>query len=122
VIDPAARGRSQQDGRQLMEDYRDLGLDLTEAINTREAGIYQVWERLSTGRLKVCRSLSNWRKEIRLYRRDEKGNIVKLNDHLCDATRYLVMSGQEVAQCEAPAAVKMPEQFYHPGRGLWGRR
>ena len=121
VIDPAARGRSQQDGRQLMEDYRDLGLDLTEAINTREAGIYQVWERLSTGRLKVCRSLSNWRKEIRLYRRDDKGNIVKLNDHLCDATRYLVMSGREVAQVQTPADVHLPAQFYHPGRHLWGQ-
>ena len=123
VIDPAARGRSQVDGRQLLEDYRDLGLDLTEAENTREAGIYQVWERLSTGRLKVCRSLANWRKECRLYRRDDKGNIVKVNDHLCDATRYLVMSGQDVAQVQAPAAASnMPEQFYHPGRGLWGRR
>ena len=63
VIDPAARGRSQRDGHQLMQDYRDLGLDLEPAVNTVEAGLYQVWERLSTGRLKVCRTLSNWRME-----------------------------------------------------------
>ena len=29
VIDPAARGRAQRDGSQLIEDYRNLGLTLT---------------------------------------------------------------------------------------------
>ena len=38
VIDPAARGRSQVDGRQLMETYQDLGLELTEAVNAVETG------------------------------------------------------------------------------------
>lgn len=108
VIDPAARGRSQLDGRKLIEVYRELGLDLTEAENTVETGLYEVWERLSTGRLKVCRSLDNWRKEARLYRRDERGHIVKTNDHLMDASRYLVMSGQAVAQCEAPVPLGLP--------------
>ncbi|MDX1555812.1 MAG: terminase family protein [Xanthomonadales bacterium] len=97
VIDPAARGRSQKDGRRLVEDYEDLGLRLTAAVNTVEAGIYQVWERLSTGRLKVFSSLANWRKEAKLYRRDEKGNVVKKDDHLMDDTRYLILSGGEVA-------------------------
>ena len=122
VIDPASRGRSQEDGKQLIQTYMDLGLDLTAAINAVETGLYQVWELLSTGRIKVFRTLSNWRKECRLYHRDEKGRIVKANDHLMDCTRYLVMSGKEVAQCEAPTAVQVPTQFYHPGRGLWGRR
>lgn len=109
VIDPAARGRSQLDGRQLMATYQDLGLDLTEAENAVEAGLYAVWERLSTGRLKVCRSLANLRKELRLYRRDEKGHIVKTNDHACDAMRYLVMSAKAVAQCEAPTPLTLPD-------------
>lgn len=91
VIDPAARGRAQQDGNQLLSQYRDLGLDLSIANNAVEAGIYEVWQRLSTGRLKVFRSLQNWLYEFRLYRRDEKGRIVKKDDHLMDATRYLVM-------------------------------
>lgn len=99
VIDPAARGRAQKDGTQLLLDYQELlGYDkLTAAANAVEAGIYQVWERLSTGRLKVCRSLSNWRKEARLYRRDDKGRIVKKDDHLMDCTRYLMLSGADVA-------------------------
>lgn len=90
VIDPAARGRSQADGTQLLKTYQDLGLTLTLANNAVEAGIYEVWQRLSTGRLKVFASLSNWRSEYRLYRRDEKGRIIKENDHLMDDTRYLV--------------------------------
>lgn len=100
VIDPAARGRSQVDGQKLIETYTDLGLVLTPAVNAVETGLYEVWERLSTGRLKVCRSLTNWRKEARLYRRDDRGNIVKKDDHLMDCVRYLCMSGAEVAQVQ----------------------
>lgn len=97
VIDPAARGRSQVDGKQLMQDYIDLGLDLEVAFNGVESGIYEVWQRLSSGRLKVFKSCGNWLSEFRLYRRDEKGRIVKEKDHLMDTTRYGIMSGLERA-------------------------
>lgn len=89
-IDPASRGRSQTDGAQLLQNYKDLGLTLGMANNGVESGLLEVWQRLSTGRLKIFRSLSNWRAEYRIYRRDEKGRIVKENDHIMDATRYLV--------------------------------
>lgn len=95
VIDPAARGRGQQDGRQLFQSYVDLGLNLEVAFNGVESGIHEVWQRMSSGRLRVFKSLTNWLTEFRLYRRDEKGNIVKANDHLMDTTRYLIMSGIE---------------------------
>lgn len=90
-IDPAARGRGQKDGEQLMELYSELGLFVRPALNAREAGIAEVWQRLSTGRLKVFKHLTDWFGEFRLYRRDEKGQIVKVNDHLMDATRYRMM-------------------------------
>ena len=70
VIDPAARGRSQIDGRQLIQIYRECGLHLEEADNTVEAGIYQVWQLMSSGKLKVFRSLGNWLSEFRIYQRD----------------------------------------------------
>lgn len=92
VIDPASRGRNQKDGTKLVEEYKKLGLDLEFAFNGVESGIYEVWQRLSTGRIKVFRSLSNFLFEYRLYRRDEKGKIVKENDHLMDCLRYLIMS------------------------------
>lgn len=97
TIDPAARGRGQRDGKQLLVDYRELGLNLIEAPNAVESGIYDVWERLSTGRIKVFRTLQNWQAEYRLYRRDEKGQIVKKFDHLMDGTRYLVAKYRGIA-------------------------
>ena len=90
VIDPASRGRSQADGQTLHKAYKDLGLTLGLANNGVESGIYEVWQRLSTGRLKVFASLTNWFQEYRIYRRNERGQIVKENDHLMDTTRYLV--------------------------------
>lgn len=93
AIDPASAGASQLDGKRLAEEYRDLQLDLVLADNAVEAGIHAVYRRLSSGRLKVFRTLPAFLSEIRLYRRDEKGKIVKERDHLMDAARYLIMSG-----------------------------
>jgi hypothetical protein len=67
--------------------------------NSVESGLYEVWERLSTGRLKVFSTLQNWKAEYRLYRRDENGKVIKQFDHLMDATRGLVLSGRSVAIC-----------------------
>lgn len=97
AIDPAARGRSQKDGERLMETYEQLGLKLTKADNAVEAGIYDVWDMLSTGRLKIMVHLKNWLGEYRLYRRDERGHIIKKNDHLMDCTRYWVKTGRSIA-------------------------
>ena len=102
VIDPASRGRGQRDGLQLMSDYVELGLDMVPAKNPREAGIYTVWERLSTGRLKVFRTMVNWVNEYRLYRRDDDGDIIKDYDHLMDATRYWCVSGMGIAKVQPP--------------------
>ena len=91
VIDPASKGRSQGDGSQLLQTYRDLGLKLNKANNDVEGGVQLVWQRISSGKLKVFSSLHNFAKEYVLYRRDEKGRIMKENDHLMDALRYLVV-------------------------------
>lgn len=103
AIDPASRGRNQDDGTFLLEQYRAHGLNLTPANNAREAGIYAVLDRLSTARLKVFSTCLNWLGEYRLYRRDEKGKIVKEYDHLMDATRYLVASGLAIATVQPMA-------------------
>lgn len=110
AIDPAARGRAQSDGEKLLESYIALGLNLVTAINAREAGIFEVWQRLSTGRLKIFRTLQSWLQEYRLYRRDEKGDVVKENDHLMDATRYLTLSGLPIASIDPLYLVKMGHQ------------
>jgi hypothetical protein len=89
-IDPASAGASQKDGSRLMDLYGKY-LMLDAADNAVEAGIYAVYERMTTGRLKVFSHLSPWFEEFRLYRRDTKGRVVKENDHIMDAMRYCVM-------------------------------
>ncbi len=102
VIDPAARGRNQKDGTRLIDDYVGLGLSLTYAINAVESGLLAVWQRLSTGRLKVFKGLQNFLAEYRVYRRDDNGKIVKENDHLMDDMRYLISTGLSVAMTAPP--------------------
>lgn len=116
VIDPAARGRSQVDGTQLIQVYRECGLNLEAAINAVETGIYAVWQLMTAGKLKVFRSLGNWLSEFRLYQRDQEGRIVKQNDHLMDATRYLVMSGRDRMKTK-PAKPEHRYVYQFPGQG-----
>jgi len=113
-IDPASRGRGQKDGSQLFTDYTHLGLKLQTADNGVESGLYSVWNRMSTGRLKVFRNLSGWLEEFRLYRRDEKGRVVKENDHLMDAMRYLE-SRTSHFKCK-PVKPKEEVRFVVPGQ------
>lgn len=107
VVDPAARGRSQVDGKNLLDSYSQAGLLLDPADNAVEAGLLAVWDRLSTGRLKVFNTLTHFREEYRMYRRDEKGKIVKKDDHLMDCLRYMIMSGLDIARVRPSPKVRV---------------
>jgi GNAT superfamily N-acetyltransferase len=100
AVDPAARGRGQDDGKKLIQQYRDLGLTIYEADHALEAGIQDCYERLSTGRIKVFSTLRNLLAEYRLYRRDEIGRIAETPDHLMDCMRYLVRTGPQIMMTE----------------------
>ena len=88
--DPSANGRDQMDGERLIQIYRKHGLHLQAVDSRLESGILEVSQRMSSGRLKVFDSLSKYRGERRLYRRDEREQVVKERDHLQDALRCLV--------------------------------
>lgn len=91
VIDPAARGRSQRDGSQLIREYKSLGLRLIPADNTLEAGLHKMNELLSTGRLKIFKTLRNLQREYMLYKRKLNGVIdPHCDDHAIDCLRYCV--------------------------------
>jgi phage terminase large subunit-like protein len=111
VIDPASAASSQADGRRMIDLYRQAGLNVQEAENAVEAGIYTCWQLMTTGKLKVFRSLGNFLSEFRLYRRDEDGKVVKDRDHLMDAMRYLIMSGRD--RMKAKPAPPKPEYVYN---------
>jgi hypothetical protein len=106
----ASQGRTQSDGEQMIELYRSCGLNLAPAVNAVEAGLYQVWQLMSAGKLKVFASMGNWLQEFRLYQRDSDGKVVKKNDHLMDAMRYLVVSGRE-RMCIAPKVVSREPDY-----------
>ena len=117
-IDPAARGRSQVDGQKLLTLYRkaiygeeDLAAGvrlLGLARNAVEAGLYELLMAFNQGMLKVMRGrCPNWLAERRLYRRDERGVIIKKFDHAIDGSRYCVASGDHwLAVPPVPPAAK----------------
>jgi phage terminase large subunit-like protein len=59
--------------------------------NSTEAGIAEMWERMTTGRLKVFTTLGEWFEEFREYHRKD-GILVKTRDDLMSATRVAVMA------------------------------
>jgi hypothetical protein len=60
VIDPSVRGRSQIDGNRMIEQCSNLGLMPAMADNSVEAGIQSVWQRLSSGGLRVFLTCQSW--------------------------------------------------------------
>lgn len=92
AFDHAGNRSNERDGRKLRREYEDLGLKLVSANKGVEAGLFHVLTLMQSGRLKIFNSLVNTKREFRLYRRDEKGKIVKENDHLMDAMRYLLFT------------------------------
>lgn len=116
AIDPAARGRNQKDGSRLMTDYQALGLQLIPAANAVEAGLLACYERFTTGRLKIFRSLTATQAELKLYRRED-GKVVKENDHLMDCMRYLVMTLEALASLWTPEGA--PETVSEGGSKSW---
>ena len=93
--DPAGQQSNQKDGEKLMELFNDEGLDLKPADNSVEAGLTKILQMLRSGELKIFNTPEMYPllREMRKYHRDEKGKVRKKDDHLCDAMRYLIMSG-----------------------------
>lgn len=91
-------GVNLDDGSRMSDKYIAQGLLILPADKAVEAGIFEIYQRLVTGRLKVFSTCVNFWKEFRLYQRDKNGKVVKANDHLMDAVRYLAMSIHSIAK------------------------
>jgi hypothetical protein len=95
-------------GKQLAEQYRGAGMNLTPTHATFEdetwgveAGILQMHERMDTGKFKVLRTCELFFEEMRTYHRED-GKIVKEMDDVISATRYAYMM-RRFAESPAPA-------------------
>jgi hypothetical protein len=119
LIEATSNGRQQIDGDHLIQTYRRLGLRLRSIENPLESGILNVWERMSTGRLKAFASLTKYVEELRLYRRDAQGQIVREQDILQDALRCLLNG--VCRMCTQPVKrTYNPEQYMRPyGERSW---
>lgn len=91
-------------GEQLAKQYATAGLRMLpkratfeDGTNGVEAGIFEMLDRMQTGRFKVFRSCPLWMAEKRLYHRRD-GQIVKLMEDLISASRYGVMMKRFAAQ------------------------
>lgn len=119
AIDPASKGLGQADGKALFDLYEREGLILNEADNSREAGILKVGQMLESGQLKIFSTLTNLLGEYRIYRRDENGKIIKKNDHLMDAMRYLCMTGMDIMTIPPDPDFKPSGSSFGSGRNEW---
>lgn len=88
----------------FLEAYERLGLNLSlsspAGSGSVELRINEVYSRLSTGRMKVFDTLVNWFYEYRMYRRNDKGEVVKMNNHLMDDTGYLALNALNIMSTE----------------------
>lgn len=85
-------------GLQQKSYYEEAGFDMLpdramweDGSNSVEAGIFELYDLMRSGRMKVFRGLRDWFEEYNFYHRDEKGRIVKIRDDMMDATRYAYM-------------------------------
>lgn len=89
----------QSQGKTMLQQYSELGLNVVAADKEVDAGILAVYRAMCEGRLKVFNTLGNWIKEFRIYRYNSKtGKVHKEFDHLMDSTRYLVKTGINLAE------------------------
>jgi phage terminase large subunit-like protein len=101
IIDPA--GANMEDGKRVKKTYVDLFHAINDewpvhdAIKSITAGVFEVYTRLSSGRMKVFNTLHNWVNEFVQYHKDDEGRIVKTPCHLLDDTRYLAMGTRHFA-------------------------
>jgi phage terminase large subunit-like protein len=84
-------------GIEIAQQYKTQGLNILlekatfeDGSNGLEAGVFEMFDRMQTGRLKVFSHLNDWFEEFRLYHRKD-GIIVKANDDILSATRYAMM-------------------------------
>jgi phage terminase large subunit-like protein len=100
ICDPRGDKSSERDGSKLIDEYKSLGLELEIGDNSIQSGIARVLNLMESGLLKVTYNLEHWLEEFRVYRYDAKdpNKIARnQNDHLMDATRYLVSRFDEIA-------------------------
>jgi hypothetical protein len=104
--DPLAKLYRAQDLRMLSEH-----VTFEDGTISTERGVLDMWQRMTTGRLKVASHLTEWFEEFRSYHR-KNGQIVKLYDDLMSATRIGIMGLRHGKQ--GPLGSRRPPRSQEP--------
>lgn len=106
-----------QAGKSLKQLYIDAGLKMLPKHATFkdddpgafsfEAGIYEMVDRMQTGRLKIFSTCTNFFQEMRGYHRKD-GKVVKIEDDVISAVRYAMMM-KRYARSQAELAPQKAE-------------
>jgi hypothetical protein len=105
VIDKAA-DQTEGDGEKLLEMYLRAGLHVVKSSASKgvDAGLQDMLDAMHEGRFKVFSTCQKWIKEFRIYRRNDKGVIVKKADHLLDSSRYFWNDGRALMRVKPKQA------------------
>ena len=108
------------DGKQYLEIYRNLGLDIELPDKALSTGLQNTWTRMSTGRLKIFESCTDLFDQIRTYMRNGHGDIPDDPRHdLCDALRYAIQSGLNRAKLPPVKQGPVFDSSLAPGSLAW---
>lgn len=104
IADPAISQRSGITNTSIHEEYGRNGVPLALGVNDVKIGVDRVRWYIDNDRLRITRNCRNLIKELRTYRwatyasskmnasKQAKEAPNKVNDHACDALRYLIVS------------------------------
>jgi hypothetical protein len=67
-----------------MSEYIALGLKLSHADNSVEAGLLRLYQQLADGSHKIFATCTQLLADLMYYHRNERGQVVKKQDHLID--------------------------------------
>lgn len=95
ITDPAGGGEDQHNKEKTLDFFRRMGRQLTVAnkgSGRKESTIDDIEMRCRSGKFKICEGCTDFLTEWRQYSRDDKGRIIKKNDHTLDACFYALSS------------------------------
>lgn len=104
IIDPSARNREIVTGKRVAQAYKNAGIPVLPGQADVEVGVFEVRRRLQhkdaqdelNPIMHVTRNCRVFQWEIGRYRMDDRADgvfkVVKENDHIMDAVRYVAMT------------------------------
>lgn len=112
ATDPSAFHRQIGTMTSVAQMYEDEGLELVKANNDVDQSIMLIRKLIGSGRLYIFTTLQMLLKEMRTYRTNDSGKIIKVDDDLIDPLRYAIMGIEEHGEVMKRHRVyHQPKQF-----------